>query len=136
MNPQLRTSSPVASIQAEERRARFRLLERKEKWALTGRAWLLLFCTLVALWTTLFFGVQPFLSTTQREEADILVVEGWAHQFAIRASVEEFHKGAYKHVVTTGGPVVGNGGYVNDYQTSASVGADLLTNAGLAKEYV
>ena len=58
-------------------------------------------------------------------DTDTLVVEGWIHEYAIRAAVEEFKKGSYQRVFTTGGPVVGNGGYVNDYQTSASVGAGL-----------
>ena len=31
-----------------------------------------------------------------------------------------------RKIFTTGGPVVGKGGYINDYQTSASVGAELL----------
>src|SRR5262249_55645831 len=52
------------------------------------------------------------------------------------AAAEEFRRGSYQRVFTTGGPVIGNGGYVNDYQTSASVGAEMLVNKGLPQELV
>jgi uncharacterized SAM-binding protein YcdF (DUF218 family) len=63
-------------------------------------------------------------------------VEGWIHLYAIRASAEEFKAGSYQRIFTTGGPVVGSGGYVNDYQTSASVGADLLVKIRVPVELV
>src|SRR4029077_9061698 len=93
---------------------------------------LLVFSTAVFL----FLNIEPFLAETDRVDSDVLVVEGWVHEYAIRAAVEEFRKGAYHRVFTTGGPVVGIGHYVNDYQTSASVGADLLKNAGVPPESV
>jgi len=63
-------------------------------------------------------------------------VEGWIHEYAIRAAMEEFRSSSYQQVLTTGGPVEGTGGYINDYQTSASVGADLLKKNGLPNESV
>jgi uncharacterized SAM-binding protein YcdF (DUF218 family) len=65
---------------------------------------------------------------------DTLVVEGWIHEYAIRGAVKEFKNGSYQRVFSTGGPAVGNGGYVNDYQTSASVGATLLRKFGVPSE--
>jgi uncharacterized SAM-binding protein YcdF (DUF218 family) len=59
------------------------------------------------------------------------VVEGWIHEYAIRAAADEFRRGSYERVFTTGGPVQGTGGYINDFMTSASVGADLLRKAGV-----
>jgi uncharacterized SAM-binding protein YcdF (DUF218 family) len=66
----------------------------------------------------------------------VLVVEGWVHEYAIQAAVHEFQSGSYKRVFTTGGPVIGTGGYINDFYTSASVGADLLRKNGLTNESV
>jgi hypothetical protein len=77
-------------------------------------------------------GIYAFLSVTQRVDASVLVVEGWVHEYAIRAALDEFRRNSYKRVFTTGGPVEGIGGYINDYNTSASVGADLLKKNGLA----
>ena len=84
----------------------------------------------------LLLNIEPFLAETYRVNSNILVVEGWIHEYAVRAAVEEFKKGSYERVFTTGGPVVGHGGYLNDYQTSASVGADLLIHAGMSPDLV
>ena len=49
-------------------------------------------------------------------------------RYAIRGGAEEFKKGWYERIFTTGGPVEGIGGYINDYNTSASVaGGELET---------
>jgi uncharacterized SAM-binding protein YcdF (DUF218 family) len=80
--------------------------------------------------------IYPFLAVTHRVDANVLVVEGWIHEYAIRAAVEEFRSNHYERVFTTGGPVEGTGGYINDYNTSASVGADLLKKNGLSNESV
>jgi uncharacterized SAM-binding protein YcdF (DUF218 family) len=90
-----------------------------------------LFAAFLFLWR-----VYPFLAVTDRVDTNLLVVEGWIHKYAIRAAVAEFRSNSYQRVFTTGGPVEGTGGYINDYQTSASVGADLLTKYGLANESV
>jgi len=112
------------------------LFVRKTRWGLSHRAKLLLLVVLLALAVTALLGVYPFLAITERVDADALVVEGWVHPYAIRVSVDEFSAHPYQWVFTTGGPVVGNGGYVNDYQTSASVGAELLKKAGVPAELV
>src|SRR5262245_3960952 len=108
------------------------ILTRKERWALSWRGWLL--GTAVGLIAAYFalLSVYPFLAITHRVNANILVVEGWIHEYAIRSAVDEFRSGSYERVFTTGGPVRGTGGYTNDYNTSASVGADRLRKSGLA----
>jgi len=108
----------------------------KERWGLSWRGWLILvlvgFSTAVFLW----LNIQPFLAETHRVNSDILVAEGWIHEYAIRQAVEEFKRGSYPRIFTTGGPVAGIGHYINDYQTSASVGAGLLKNAGVPPESI
>jgi hypothetical protein len=129
---------PPAEIAPSEKSAQrfFGLLARRERWGLSGRGWLLL-----ALATAIGGGlaaknVQPFLAPTERQPAKILVVEGWIADYAIRAAVKEFQDGGYEKVYVTGGPVVGLGRYVNDFQTSASVGAELLVKAGVPSAVV
>ena len=82
------------------------------------------------------FGIHPFLAITQRVETDTLVVEGWIHDNAILAAAAEFTNRNYSRVYSTGGPVVGSAGYINDFNTAASVGADRLKAAGLASNVV
>lgn len=112
------------------------LFERRASWGLSRSGWAVLVATFVFATIVLFLSVHPFLATTQRVQSDVLVVEGWIHEYGIRGAKEEFSQGAYRRAVTTGGPVVGIGGYRNDFQTSASVGADNLVAAGLPAERV
>jgi uncharacterized SAM-binding protein YcdF (DUF218 family) len=105
------------------------------RWGLSWRGWLIFAFTFVLVSVLFLKSAYPFLATTHRlDDADVLVVEGWVHDYAIKAAVNEFRSGSYKRVFTTGGPVVGIGGYINDFQTSASVGADLLKKAGMPDE--
>jgi DUF218 domain len=107
------------------------ILIRRERWGLSWRGWLLItLAGLVAAYFA-FLNIHPFLAVTHRVSTNILVVEGWIHPYAIQASIEEFETGSYQYVFTTGGPVEGNGGYINDYYTSASVGAAHLKKYGL-----
>jgi uncharacterized SAM-binding protein YcdF (DUF218 family) len=126
----------LAQGSLQKRSALGGLLVRKNRWGLSLQAKLLLLIVVLALAVTTVLGIYPFLAITQRVNANVLVVEGWVHPYAIRASVEECNSHSYQRVFSTGGPVVGKGGYINDYQTSASVGADLLKGAGIPSELV
>jgi uncharacterized SAM-binding protein YcdF (DUF218 family) len=112
------------------------ILSRHERWGLTWRGWLIVFAGALVIFSSFLFCVYPFLAVTHRVDTNVLVVEGWIHEYAIRAAVEEFRSDRYQRVFTTGGPVEGTGGYINDYNTSASVGADLLIKNGLSNESI
>jgi uncharacterized SAM-binding protein YcdF (DUF218 family) len=112
------------------------LVTRKERWGLSWPGRLIVLVAIFLTFYLCFFRVYPFLATTHRVNASALVVEGWIHEYAIRAALKEFQSNHYEKIFTTGGPVEGNGGYVNDYQTSASVGADLLKKYGLPDDSV
>ena len=112
------------------------LLTRKERWGLSWRGWLLAACIALIVGYLIFLKVYPFLAVTHRVATDTLVVEGWIHGYAIRAAVKEFQNNHYERIFTTGGPVVGTGRYINDFQTSASVGAELLKKDGLSADIV
>lgn len=108
----------------------------KERWGLSWRGWLTVFAGAILTSYVFLFCIYPFLAVTNRVDTNVLVVEGWIHEYAIRAAIKEFRSKSYERVFATGGPVDGTGGYINDYQTSASVGADLLTKSGLPNESV
>ena len=115
---------------------RWGIFVRKNRWGLSWPGRLILVCTLLVGALLLLRGVYPFLAVTHRVDSDVLVVEGWIHEYAIQAAVDEFRSVGYNRVLTTGGPVEGNRRYINDYNTSASVGAELLVKNGLARESV
>jgi hypothetical protein len=111
-------------------------LRRKERWTLSWRGWLLVTSAVLAAAYFVFLNIQPYLAVTRRVNTNILVVEGWMPRYALRASAEEFKHGSYERIFTTGGPQDGNGGYVNDYYTAASVAAEGLKKIGIPKDVI
>src|SRR5438034_4880393 len=112
------------------------LFKRKERWGFSWRGRLLV--TVVGLMAAYFafLNIHPFLAVTRRVNTNVLVVEGWLQRYSLRAGAEEFKNGPYERIFTTGGPVNGNGGYVNDYYTSASVAAEGLKKFGIPKDVI
>jgi len=109
---------------------------RKERWGLSWRGWLLVSSAGLTAAYFAFLNIHPFLAVTHRVNTNVLVVEGWIHRYAILRGVEEFKAGSYQRIFTTGGPENGNGGYTNDYNTSASVGAEMLKKFGVPDDLV
>jgi uncharacterized SAM-binding protein YcdF (DUF218 family) len=129
-----RRVTPISGS-SDTRKIRFiGLVNRTERWGLSWKGWLLFFLVVVGLAAAAFYSVYPFLAVTQRANTDTLVVEGWIPEYAIRVAVHEFRAGHYQQVFSTGGPVEGMGGYTNDYNTAASVGAELLKRNGVPTE--
>jgi uncharacterized SAM-binding protein YcdF (DUF218 family) len=112
------------------------IIRLKERWRLSWHGRLFITSVLVLAIYAIVLNVHPFLAVTHRVNAKILVVEGWMDEYAIRAGADEFNTGDYEHIITTGGPVAGSGGYTNDYNTFAGIGARRLKAAGVADESV
>lgn len=120
-----------AGVRDTMNRRFYGVLVRKECWRLSWRGWLVALTISLLIVITVLLQIHPFLAVTHRVPAKVLVVEGWIHPFAMDAAVKEFKTGHYDRVFVTGGPAEGSGGYSNDYNTEASVGADLLRQAGI-----
>jgi uncharacterized SAM-binding protein YcdF (DUF218 family) len=114
----------------------FGMVNRKERWGLSWKGWLVIGVLVIGLVGWSVDGVYPFLAVTERMNTNALVVEGWVHEYAIRAAINEFNAGHYERLFTTGGPIVGTGGYTNDYNTSASVGAGRLKAEGFSPDLI
>jgi DUF218 domain len=112
------------------------LFIRKERLGLSwrGRLWL----AAIVLLGGIFFlrGVHPFLAVTHREQAKVLVVEGWVSKYAIDGAIQEFKTGHYERVFTTGGPLEGMGASSSIYNTEAYQSAGLLKKAGMPADLV
>jgi uncharacterized SAM-binding protein YcdF (DUF218 family) len=111
-------------------------VRRKEVWRLSWRGWLLLLAVTIALVWIALLNAYSFLALNEPVQTDIAVVEGWMNDYAIRIAVDEIRKGQSRAVFCTGGPVPGTGGYTNDFNTVASVGAERLIAWGLPREFV
>lgn len=109
---------------------------RRERWGLSRRGWAVLLVSALVVFLFGLHKIHPFLAPTQRSETKVLVMEGWIHEYAVRAAVEEFQLGHYDKIFTTGGPIAGTDGATNVFNTSASVGAERLVSAGVPAEKV
>jgi uncharacterized SAM-binding protein YcdF (DUF218 family) len=112
------------------------ILRRKERWSLSWRGWLLVTSLGLMAAYFAFLNIHPFLAVTRRVNTNVLVVEGSVQRYCIRRGAEEFKNGSYERIFTTGGPWDGDGGYTNDYNTSASVGAEMLKKFGVPDDLV
>jgi len=112
------------------------ILTRRERLGLSWFGRLLVASMVMLAICVVILNVHPFLAITNRLNTNILVVEGWIQRYAIRAGADEFNSGSYERIFTTGGPENGGGGYINDYQTSASVGADALKKFGISDDLI
>ena len=93
--------------------------------------------SLATVFVVFFLESYPFLAITSPVPSDTLVVEGWMNEYAMKQAAAEYARGRYPHLFTTGGPTMGKGGgYINDFNTSARVGADLLKKAGIPREAI
>ncbi|HXI69228.1 MAG TPA: YdcF family protein [Verrucomicrobiae bacterium] len=131
MHLPLHTASSASSSSGELGHKFFGLLNRKPRWGFSWKGWLTLIVGTVALALTVFFNLHSFLAVTQPVDSKLLVAEGWVHDFTFEAAAKEFNNGRYISVFATGGPIQGQGGYISDSHTYASIGADKLVQFGV-----
>ncbi len=55
---------------------KFGLIDRRERWVLKGRGWLVLIISIATIFFLILTTIHPFLSVNDPAEGDILVVEG------------------------------------------------------------
>ncbi len=97
--------SPLKEKNATPRRF-LGLIERRERWSLSGRGWAVLVALVVCLLLLLVVSIHPFLAVTDRTNADVLVVEGWVPNYALEECISEFHAKHYRLIMTVGGEIL------------------------------
>ena len=115
----------------------FGLITRQERWGLSARGW---FCLIAfAIVRRPGLGVQRAAISGADETRGYEGAGGGGVDSAVRslkAAVAEIQAGHYEKVYTTGGPIAGSDGATNDFNTSASIGAEWLVKAGVPAELV
>jgi uncharacterized SAM-binding protein YcdF (DUF218 family) len=80
-----------------------RLFKRRSVWCPTIIGWLIFAAAFGGVASWWWFEGESFLSLTERQPADILVVEGWIGIDGVGAAGAEFRQGGYSRIVTTSG---------------------------------
>ncbi len=102
-----------------------RLIRQKKVWVLTVWGWLVSLICLISFFTFMLASIHPFLAYHAPIQADVLVVEGWIYDYAIKEAIAEFERGNYQKIITTGLPLP-RGYYLSDYKTFADLTAATL----------
>lgn len=121
-------------IRQNKKIQKIRLIRRQEQWTLTTQGWavaLLCAATLIVFTIT---HIHSFLAVTSPVKANVLVVEGWLPDYALKNAIAEFEKsGDYRKIITTGGPLE-KGYFLAQYKNFAELSAATLRELGFEKE--
>jgi DUF218 domain len=106
------------------------LLRRRQLLVPTWRGWLLLAAGLTLVAVLCVREAYPFLAVNDPLPGDVLAVEGWAPDYAMKIALEQFRSGHYRKLYVTGGPLE-VGAALREYKTYAELGAAILLKMGL-----
>lgn len=110
-----------------------RLIHRKEMWTLTFQGWIVTLLCIAALSLGIVTNLHSFLSVSSPVKADILVVEGWLPDEALKGAIAEFNSHSYKKLITTGLPLL-KGSYLAEYNNFAELAAATLIALGFDQQ--
>ena len=101
----------------------------------TLRGWLLLVLTCAALAIIGARELAQFLTVNDPVPGGVLVIEGWAPDYALEAAMAEFNRTHYDKLFVTGIPLE-QGAPLSEYKTYAELGAAVLLKLGLSTNAV
>jgi uncharacterized SAM-binding protein YcdF (DUF218 family) len=114
----------------EEKSNLWGLLRRRAAWLPTWRGWLAILLIFAALALLGVHEIHPFLAVNKPLPGGLLVVEGWAPDYALAAAKEEFERNRYAKLFVTGGPLEW-GAPLSKYKTYAERGTAVLLKLGM-----
>ncbi len=101
------------------------LFRRRTIWLPTWPACLLVAAVLSATCAAALRMIHPFLEVTRRTGGDLVVVEGWMPDFALRAAAGQLEKNGYTRLIVTGGPIEKGAPFLA-YGSYAALGASTI----------
>ena len=110
------------------------LIRQRTIWWPTLAGWAVIATIIAGLGLTWYWRAESFFSLTERQPADVLVVEGWTDEDALKAAKDEFVQSGYRFVVATGGMTSGR--WSGQRWSLAEEAERILLKAGLPREQV
>jgi hypothetical protein len=134
MNSETASGAAAASAHRPvQRRMLGGLLVRREAWRLSGRGFLVLCVTVLAVLAAILWSVYPFLAVTRRVPSETLVVEGWGPPSTMIQAAEEFHAGGYKRLMLIR-PILDKADKYESGRYSGDYMANLLLQYGVPRD--
>jgi hypothetical protein len=110
-----------------------RATARKNKWVLAFQACLITLACIAIFMVLLLTHIHSFLAPSSPIQADVLVVEGWMEDYALKQAITEFNRGGYQKLITTGLPLE-QGFYLAQYKNFAELAAATLIELGFERD--
>ncbi len=99
---------------------------RKLTWL--GR--LLVLIVIVAAFIGLMANLYPFLAPDKPPHKDLMVIEGWIHDFALDEAVRMYKSGNYSKIICTGVPIE-TGSYIQAFKSYPEMTTARLVEMGI-----
>jgi uncharacterized SAM-binding protein YcdF (DUF218 family) len=111
------------------------LIHRQEVWIPTVQGGLVILACLAAFMLFLLARIYSFLALNRPIKADVLVIEGWMKEYAIKDAIAEFRRGGYQKLIAIG-PSLSEGYYLVQYKNFAERAAAMLIALGFDPDKV
>ncbi len=118
-----------------DRRLLLGLFQRRECVVPTWRGLLVGFVLAAAVVVFFIRNAYPFLAVTEPSPGGVLVIEGWASDYAMAMAIDEFRRHPYSTFLVTGGPIE-KGAVFSEFKTFAEFGEATLERMGVAVDRV
>lgn len=107
------------------------LFKKSTFYAPTLTGWILIGLNLSAILMIFLLNIHPYLAQSAPVDGELLVVEGWQPDYALKEAARIFSEGNYKLLVSTGGPL-DQGSYLLQYKTYADLARLSFHEMGIA----
>ena len=111
------------------------LLRRRPCLLPTLRGWLLVFMLCFVMLIIGFRNVNAFLTVNDPVPDGVLVVEGWAPDYALENAMLEANRNLNHKLYVVGGPLE-QGAPLSEYKTYAELGSAILLRMGMSNDIV
>lgn len=111
------------------------LISYQPRWGLTIRGWLGILSILTALFLVALFRLQPFFAHTSPINAQVLIVEAWIGDDALKGAIAEFESQPYQLLITAGSDLE-RGAFLSEYGDLARLSEATLIALGFAPQNI
>ena len=119
----------------EQNKVLWGFLSRRQCLVPTFRGWAVLIVSFAAV---VIIGAREaglFLTLSDPVQGGVMVVEGWAPDYALEAVIAEFNRNHYDKLFVTGLPLE-RGAPLSEYKTYAELSAAILIKMGMSSNVV
>jgi hypothetical protein len=102
----------------------------RPRWGLTFKGWIIILLAIAISLSIIILKLESFLAYSAPIDADILVVEGWVSDEAIKGAMAEFDRSPNYQLLITTGIRLGRGEYLTEYKSFAELSEATLITFG------